>query len=248
MIELGSQELSNLYYGTQSVISVFQGTQSVWPLPVSGATITYVGRTQSLSSTSTYTFTNLNLGNPGPLVIVIQSEAGGVSPRSITNVTLNGVILPGLSQSTTINTTLVINGMNTASQSSTTGTVSVTFNGSVNRASVAIYNLSGVRSAIWDNFAEASKSSGTTNSITFGGILATQSKSVGIISLTNGLDTSGPVTFTNATSVYDISTNTGGTRMVGATFAFNQTASYIVSASHSNSAQPIAMLGMRWSY
>ena len=113
---------------------------------------------------------------------------------------------------------------------------------------MAIYNLSGVRSARWDDFAQASKSSGTTNSITFGGILATQSKSVGIISLTNGLDTSGPVTFTNATSVYDISTNTGGTRMVGATFAFNQTASYIVSASHSNSAQPIAMLGMRWSY
>ena len=252
MIELGSQELSNLYFGTQSVISVFQGTESVWPLPVSGPRVTYVGRTQSLSVSTGYTFRDINLGSPGVLVIVVQAESSAAG-RSITNVTLNGAILPGVSQSTSLNTTMVINGMVTASQSATTGTVSVTFNSagspsSVNRASVAIYNLSGVRSARWDDFAQASKSSGTTNSITFGGILATQSKSVGIISLTNGTDTSGPVTFTNATSVYDISTSGGGTRMVGATFAFNQTASYIVSASHPNSAQPIAMLGMRWSY
>jgi hypothetical protein len=207
--------------------------------------ISYIGSTFSLSSASSYTFTNLNLGGGNGLyVLSVQAEAGAAN-RVVSSVVIAGVTSSLAYQLTTPNnTTSTSSSLFYLRQSATASTVVVNFSGGVvSRCFVAVYRITNNRSDIPYQGRTASATSGTGLSISFTSL---NDNSIIISSQTNGLDTAGPITWTNATSVYDLSLGTGTTRIAGATSSVAAGGNLTISTSHTNSTQPIVLVSGAW--
>lgn len=207
--------------------------------------MSYIGATFSLSGVSQYTFTNLNFdGGNGLYVLSVQAEAASAN-RTINSVIVGGVTASLAYQLTTpINTTSTIGGLFYLRQSASSNTVVINFSAAPSRCYVAVYRITNNLSDIPYQGRTASASSGTGLTISFTSL---STNSVIISSQTNGLDTAGPITWTNATSVYDLSLGTGTTRITGATSSVANGGNLTISTSHANSTQPILLVGASWS-
>jgi hypothetical protein len=216
---------------------------------ISNIQLNYVGSTYSLTQALLFNFPNMTLGSDGLYVLNIQAETQQTN-RVISTVKVGGLTFSQAYQLTTpLNSTSTIGGLYYLRQDNTTGpltgTLSVAFNNTqISRCFVGIYRINNNSSDTPYQGKTASAISGTGLSMSFTSL---PSNSVIISLQTNGLDTAGPITWTNATSVYDLSLGTGTTRVTGASSSVAGGGNLTISTSHTNSTQPIVLLGAAWS-
>lgn len=213
--------------------------------------LNYVGSTYSLTQAAAFTFPNMTLGTDGLYVLSIHAETQQTN-RAISTVKIGGASGLTFSQAyqltTALNSTSTIAGLYYLRQDNTTGaltgTLSVAFNNTqISRCFVGIYRINNNSSDIPYQGKTASAISGTGLSI---GFTSLPTNSIIISAQTTGLDSVGAITWTNATSNYDLSLGTGTTRLSGATSSVIGGGNLTISTSHANSTQPIVLVGGAW--
>lgn len=206
--------------------------------PITNDYITFTSNTNSLT---TYTFNDVPIGGSGLIAITVHMEAG--ASRIISSATINGNAATIASQVTQgpgalqFTNTGVVYGRVT---SGTTANISVTYDGAVTRCGIGVYRLQNTLSDTPTQSQTSSLTSGTGLTITFTGLT---SNNAGVCAQTNGI--ANPVTWTNATENYD-ETLGGNTEMTGANFIPVSSGDRTVSTSHTNSTQPLTLVGVVW--
>ena len=207
----------------------------------SPASITYQTFVSNTASQTSYTFTGVTIGGSGLIAISVHSEAS--TPRTISSATINGnaatiasQITQGTGQST--NTGIIYLRVT----SGTTADISITFTGAVLRCGIGVWRIENNISDTPLQSQTVGANSGTGLTITFTGLT---SNNAGVCSQTNGSDNT-PLTWTNATENYDVATGSGQTQMSGGNFLTTSSGDRVISTSHSNSSQPLTLIGVVW--
>jgi hypothetical protein len=203
--------------------------------------IDYITFTSDTASLTTYTFNNVPIGGSGLIAIVVHSESS--ASRTIASATINGnaatiasQITQGPSASQFTNTGVIYLRVN----SGTTANISVTFSGSVTRMGIGVWRIQNNNSDTPVQTQTASLLTGTGLTITFTGLTT---YSLGVCGQTNGI--ANPMTWTNATENYDVQL-AALTEMSGANFLTTTTGNRTITTSHSNSTQPLTLVGVVW--
>jgi hypothetical protein len=204
--------------------------------------ISFIGTTSDTAGRTTYTFTSVNLGGAGLCVIGIHSENANV--RTISSVSIGGVTASEAAQITSVdNDTATISGLFYRSQSSSSANVVVNFSSAVSRCFISVYRILDNTSNVPNQIRTSTAPSGTGLTLSFTGL---SNNSVGVAAYTAGTDGITSITWTNATSRYNLSAGGGTTRITGADFITTNSGDRAVSVSSTNSVQPITMAGAVW--
>jgi hypothetical protein len=203
-------------------------------------TIDYITFTSDTASLTTYTFNNVPIGGDGLIAITVNNES--LALRTISSATINGNAASIASQVSqgpgpSFTNTGVIYGR---VSSGTTANISITFSGSLSRCGIGVYRIQNNVSDTPTQSQTASLATGTGLTITFTGLTT---YSLGVCAQTNGI--ANPVIWTNATENYDVQL-ASLTEMSGAYFLTTTSGNRTVSTSHTNSSQPLTMVGVVW--
>lgn len=204
--------------------------------------VSYIGFSSNNTSLTTYTFNNVNVGGPGLCVLTIHSERTGVLP-SISSVTIGGVtatLVGQVGQGPSASFTNV--GIVSLSQTATTANIVITFTTNPLRCGFGVWRIQNNSSNTVFQVQSNSALTGTGLSINFTSL---NSNALGICAQTNGIDGT-VMTWTNATEDYDTNLGAGTTQMSGADFTTTSSGNRTVSTSHTNSGQPIVLIGAVW--
>lgn len=205
----------------------------------------FIGTSFSAASQAAYTFTGVNLESSGLSVITIGNEISGAVGRTVNSITLNGVTMSqAVQQISGLNSTGVGSAIYYLRQTTTTGTIVVNFSAAPQRCLISIYsitnNLADIPYQTRNN--TATSGTGLTNSYT-----DLEQNSVGILHYTVGLDSVTGLAWTNATQRFNFGSGAfGQTRYSGADFLTTTDGNRIISITHSNSTQPLSLVGAVW--
>ena len=203
--------------------------------------INYITFTSNTASLTTYTFNNVPIGGDGLIAITVHSETG--ANRPISSATINGNAATIASQITQgpgalqFTNTGIIYGRVT---SGTTANISVTYTNPVLRCGIGVYRIQNNISDTPTQSQTSSLTSGTGLTITFTGLTT---YSLGVCAQTNGI--ANPMTWTNATENYDVQL-AAATEMSGANFLTTTSGDRTITTLHSNSTQPLTLVGVVW--
>jgi hypothetical protein len=202
----------------------------------------YITFTSNTSSLTTYTFNDVPIGGSGLIAITVHNEST-TAIRTITSATINGDTATIASQvgqgpgALAFTNTGVIYGRVTGG---TTANISVTFSAAPSRCGIGVYRIQNNFSDIPVQSQTASLTSGTGLTITFTSLTTF---TAGVCAQSSGI--ANPITWTDATENYD-ETLGGTTEMSGANFITSSSGNRTVSTSHSNSTQPLTLVGVVW--
>ena len=209
--------------------------------------VAFIGTSFSNSSQASYTFTNVNFGSSGLCAITIGSEINGAAGRTITSVTLGGVTMSkAVEQTSALNSTGVASAIFYLRKSNTTGNVIVNFSVAPSRCLIAVYSISDNSSDIPYQTKASTATTGTGLSNAFTSLYQ---DSAGILQYTIGLHSISPttITWTNATLRFNLGDGVyGNSRYSGADFLTTSAGNRTVTTSHTNSTQPISLVGAVW--
>jgi hypothetical protein len=202
----------------------------------------YITFTSNTTSLTTYTFNDVPIGGPGLIAVTIHNENQNIL-RTISSISINGTAATIASQvgqgpagNVFTNTGIAYLRVSTG----TTANISVTFSGPPFRCGIGVYRIQNNFSDTPTQTQTASLTTGTGLTITFTGLTTS---TAGICAQTSGI--ANPITWTNATENYD-DTLGGNTEMSGANFITSSSGDRTVSTSHTNSTQPITLVGVVW--
>jgi hypothetical protein len=202
----------------------------------------YITFTSNTSSLTTYTFNDVPIGGSGLIAITVHNEST-TALRTITSATINGNAATIASQvgqgpgALAFTNTGVIYGRVTGG---TTANISVTFSAAPSRCGIGVYRIQNNFSDTPVQSQTASLTSGTGLTITFTSLTTF---TAGVCAQSSGI--ANPITWTDATENYD-ETLGGTTEMSGANFITSSSGNRTVSTSHSNSTQPLTLVGVVW--
>lgn len=185
--------------------------------------IDYIGVTDNGTDGTTFTFNNVNIGTETSdrIVVAVIQTTGATSGATKTALTINGNTMTDVH-----NISDSFGNHNVAYYKLPTGTtanVSISFSGTKNRSSCAIYTVRGQTSDT-----PSSTNSATTPSLT----VNLPSGSAGIFAF-GAITTTVTTTWSGATEDFDKDVGGEGTTSVSAARASNQTTGYNVTATHS---------------
>ena len=211
---------------------------SVTAVPVSSATVTYIGGTNNTSTSNTYTFTNASIGGPGLIVLACQAEGDNSEDVSLSSVTVGG-------SSATIHTNQAarsfvgIASFRVASGTTATVVVNYTAGTTPSRMRLSVYRIQdNVSDTPVQTLTNYSASSRTSASLAFN----SANDAVGVFGATHEQG-SGTFTWTNATERFDTIVSSG-TAFTGATRDLS-TATVTVTATVSAS-RIVGLSGALW--
>jgi hypothetical protein len=203
--------------------------------------IDYITFTSNTASLTTYTFNDVPIGGDGLIAISVHSESP--ASRTISSATINGEAATVASQisqgpgGTQFTNTGVIYLRVT---SGTTANISITYSAAVTRMGIGVWRIQNNISDTPIQTQTSSLLTGTGLSITFTGLTT---YSLGVCGQTNGI--ANPMLWTNATENYDVALATLS-EMSGANFLTTTTGDRTITTLHSNSTQPLTLVGVVW--
>ena len=203
--------------------------------------IDYITFTSNTASLTTYTFNNVPIGGDGLIAISVHSESS--ASRTISSATINGEaatiasqISQGPAAAQFTNTGVIYLRVT----SGTTANISITYSGAVTRMGIGVWRIQNNISDTPIQTQTSSLLTGTGLSITFTGLTT---YSLGVCGQTNGI--ANPMLWTNATENYDVAL-ASLSEMSGANFLTTTTGDRTITTLHSNSTQPLTLVGVVW--
>jgi hypothetical protein len=203
--------------------------------------IDYITFTSNTASLTTYTFNNVPIGGDGLIAVVVHSESA--NNRTISSATINGnaatiasQISQGPAAAQFTNTGVIYLRVT----SGTTANISITYSGAVTRMGIGVWRIQNNISDTPIQTRTSSLLTGTGLSITFTGLTT---YSLGVCGQTNGI--ANPMLWTNATENYDVAL-ASLSEMSGANFLTTTTGDRTITTLHSNSTQPLTLVGVVW--
>ena len=211
------------------------------PLP---PTTTFITSTGDTASATTYTFNDVPIGGSG--LIAVSTHAEGISGRTLTSVSINGVSATIASQINAGTSPPFAGNTNTGLvylrvTGGTTANITITYSSSVNRCGIGVWRIQNNISDTPIQSQTVQQNTGTGLTITFTGL---STNNIGICAQTNGTYTT-PITWTNATEDYDFDFGAFTFQISGADFITTIAGNRTVSTSHTNSVTN-GLVGVVW--